>query len=407
MERMETYARLLLKTGLDLQKGQTLLLNADTEAAPLVAVLAAQAYQMGAADVQCNWSNEACDRARLLYQDEENLGKLPPWEAERYNAPSRAGCAYLRLFSEDPFGMAGADPARIALRRNAVSAATKEAQRCRMTGVSPWLAAAYPGRAWAQRVFPNLAGEEAQAALWRAILAATRADAPDPDAAWQAHQQNLARRAEWLNAQQFAAFHYESGLGTDFTVGMPEGQNWAGGRSWTTDGRAFIPNMPTEEVFCAPHRDRAEGRLVASLPLSHGGSRVEGIALTFADGQVVDFDARAGKETLAAILNTDAGARRLGEIALLPADSPIAGMNLLFYNTLFDENAACHLALGRGYSSNIRDYEKYSLDELRAMGVNDSMVHEDFMIGSADLAVTGVTASGERIPIFRDGGWAF
>ena len=150
MERMETYARLLLKTGLDLQKGQTLLLNADTEAAPLVAVLAAQAYQMGAADVQCNWSNEACDRARLLYQDEENLGKLPPWEAERYNAPSRAGCAYLRLFSEDPFGMAGADPARIALRRNAVSAATKEAQRCRMTGVSPWLAAAYPGRAWAQ-----------------------------------------------------------------------------------------------------------------------------------------------------------------------------------------------------------------------------------------------------------------
>ena len=196
MERMETYARLLLKTGLDLQKGQTLLLNADTEAAPLVAVLAAQAYRMGAADVQCNWSNEACDRARLLYQDEENLGKLPPWEAERYNAPSRAGCAYLRLFSEDPFGMAGADPARIALRRNAVSAATKEAQRCRMTGVSPWLAAAYPGKAWAQRVFPNLAGEEAQAALWRAILAATRADAPDPDAAWQAHQQNLARRAE-------------------------------------------------------------------------------------------------------------------------------------------------------------------------------------------------------------------
>ena len=407
MERMETYARLLLKTGLDLQKGQTLLLNADTEAAPLVAVLAAQAYQMGAADVQCNWSNEACDRARLLYQDEENLGKLPPWEAERYNAPSRAGCAYLRLFSEDPFGMAGADPARIALRRNAVSAATKEAQRCRMTGVSPWLAAAYPGKAWAQRVFPNLAGEEAQAALWRAILAATRADAPDPDAAWQAHQQNLARRAEWLNAQQFAAFHYESGLGTDFTVGMPEGQNWAGGRSWTTDGRAFIPNMPTEEVFCAPHRDRAEGRLVASLPLSHGGSRVEGIVLTFADGQVVDFDARAGKETLAAILNTDAGARRLGEIALLPADSPIAGMNLLFYNTLFDENAACHFALGRGYSECVRGGEAMDEAALLEAGVNQSLVHVDFMVGTRDLRIEGIRKDGSRAPVFEDGVWAF
>lgn len=188
---------------------------------------------------------------------------------------------------------------------------------------------------------------------------------------------------------------------------MPEGQNWAGGRSWTTDGRAFIPNMPTEEVFCAPHRDRAEGRLVASLPLSHGGSRVEGIALTFADGQVVDFDARAGKETLAAILNTDAGARRLGEIALLPADSPIAGMNLLFYNTLFDENAACHFALGRGYSECVRGGEAMDEAALLEAGVNQSLVHVDFMVGTRDLRIEGIRKDGSRAPVFEGGVWAF
>ena len=407
MERMETYARLLLRTELDLQKGQTLLLNADTEAAPLVAVLAAQAYQMGAADVQCNWSNEACDRARLLYQDEENLGKLPPWEAERYNAPSRAGCAYLRLFSEDPFGMAGADPARIALRRNAVSAATKEAQRCRMTGVSPWLAAAYPGRAWAQRVFPNLAGEEAQAALWRAILAATRADAPDPDAAWQAHQQNLARRAEWLNAQQFAAFHYESGLGTDFTVGMPEGQNWAGGRSWTQDGRAFIPNMPTEEVFCAPHRDKVNGVVYGTKPYAYNGQLIEGWHVTFKNGCVVEHGEEKNGLLLAELLTTDENANRIGEIAFVPASSPINRSGVLFYDTLFDENAACHIAFGAGYPTNIKGGAKLSRAELMKKGLNDSAIHEDVMIGAPDTRITGLRKNGETVSIFENGEWAF
>ncbi|MGI5885196.1 MAG: aminopeptidase [Candidatus Spyradocola sp.] len=406
-EEMEVYARLLLHVGLDLQKGQILLINAELEAAPLVRLLAEEAYRMGAGDVQCNWSDEGCDRARLLYQDEAYLGKMTPWEAERYNAPSREGCAYLRLYSEDPEGMAGVPAARAAMRRNAVSAATLEARECRMTGVSPWLAASYPGRAWAAHVFPDLAPDAAQEALWQAILRATRADQPDPAAAWTAHQENLARRTAWLNEQQFTAFHYISGLGTDFTVGMPEGQIWEGGCMHTREGRAYIPNMPTEEVFCAPHRGRAEGRLVASLPLSHGGNRVEGFSLTFRDGEVVSFDAREGKETLASILDTDEGARRLGEIALIPADSPVAGMNLLFSNTLFDENASCHFALGRSFPECVRGGEEMDDAALLEAGVNNSLTHVDFMVGTKDLRIEGIRADGSRVPVFANGVWAF
>lgn len=401
------YARLLLRTGLDLQKGQTLLINADVEAAPLVRALTEEAYQMGAKEVQLNWSDEACDLARLLYQKEEDLTSIAPWEAERYNAPSRGGCAYLRLYSEDPQGFSGVPAARQALRRNAFSAATKEAQRCRATGVSPWLAAAYPGAGWAALVFPDKTAQEAQEALWQAILSATRADAPDPDAAWRAHQQDLSRRTEWLNAHAFTAFHYENALGTDFTVGMPEGQLWAGGRSYTREGRAYIPNMPTEEVFCAPHRLKAEGRLVASLPLSHGGSRVEDFSFTFRDGAVADFAARVGAETLESILSTDEGARRLGEIALIPADSPIARMGLLFYNTLFDENASCHFALGRGYAECVRGGEALSEEALLDAGVNQSLTHVDFMVGTEDLRIEGLTASGRSVPVFANGVWAF
>lgn len=405
-QTMKKYAQMLLRTGINLDRGQDLVLNADVEAAPLVRELTAQAYEMGAREVHINWSDTACERARYLKQSEETLRTVPDWKAEMYNSYARGGCGYMRVVSEDPDAMRGVDAGRIALARKALSAATHEAENCRMTGISPWLVAAYPGKQWACRVFPGLDADQAVEKLWQAILCASRADAPDPAAAWEAHQRNLSRRVRWLNEQQFVSFHYRTGLGTDFTVGMPEGQNWAGGGSLLKNGRSYVPNMPTEEVFASPDRSAAQGRLVASLPLNHNGVLIEDFWFEFKDGKVVDYGARAGREALTAILDTDEGAAHLGEIALIPADSPLAMMGLLFYNTLFDENASCHFALGRAYAECLRGGEEMTEEQLLAAGLNQSLTHVDFMVGTKDLEITGVRADGSRVPVFAGGVWA-
>lgn len=243
-------------------------------------------------------------------------------------------------------------------------------------------------------------------ALYTVILQASRADGCDPAAAWAAHQKNLTQRVKWLNSQHFDRLHYKNSLGTDFTVGLAKNHVWEGGASLTPDGRSFVPNMPTEEVFTAPDRFSAEGTLAASLPLSHGGALIENFTITFHEGRAVSFTAEKGGEALQSILDTDEGAKYLGEVALIPADSPISRMGLLFYNTLFDENASCHFALGAAYPENVEGGMEMSKEELKEAGLNDSLTHVDFMIGTADLEITGIRADGSEIPVFRRGVWA-
>ena len=275
-----------------------------------------------------------------------------------------------------------------------------------MTGKSPWLVAAYPGAEWALKVFPDDLESKAMDALYTVILQASRADGCDPAAAWAAHQKNLTQRVKWLNSQHFDRLHYKNSLGTDFTVGLAKNHVWEGGASLTPDGRSFVPNMPTEEVFTAPDRFSAEGTLAASLPLSHGGALIENFTITFHEGRAVSFTAEKGGEALQSILDTDEGAKYLGEVALIPADSPISRMGLLFYNTLFDENASCHFALGAAYPENVEGGMEMSKEQLKEAGLNDSLTHVDFMIGTADLEITGIRADGSEIPVFRRGVWA-
>ena len=405
-EELERYARMLLRVGLGLRKGQEFMINASLEAAPLVRELTRQAYEMGAKDVHINWQDAECEKLRYLCQDEETLGSFPDWKAEMYNGYCRRGCAYLAITSDDLDAFAGVDAARIALAGRAKTAATLEAVNCRMTGVAPWLVAGYPGVKWAQKVFPGLPADEAVDKLWDAILFVTRAKQDDPEAAWKAHQSNLDRRKAWLNAQHFTAMHYAAPNGTDFTVGLADKHIWDGGCVAIEGKNSFIPNMPTEEIFSVPDSRKAEGTLVAALPLSYNGNLIADFRLTFKDGKVVDYDAGTGKEALRSILETDDGAGRLGEIALIPVDSPLAQLGLLFYSTLYDENASCHFALGRAYPSCYEGGEDMTKEALIAAGVNDSLVHVDFMVGTKDLTITGIRADGAEVPVFEHGVWA-
>lgn len=405
-ENMEKYAQMLLEVGLNLDKGQELVLSAAVESAEMVRILTEKAYQMGAKDVLINWSDAQCARSKYLYQDEETLGVVHDWNAEMLNSYARRGCAYMRLASDDPDAFKGIDAGRIAIARNALSAATKEAGDCRMTGISPWLVAACPSEKWAQKVFPNLPQDQAVEKLWEAIFYATRADQQDPEACWAQHQQNLNRRVDWLSGQCFVSMHYKNNMGTDFTVGLPQGHIWSGGGSKLKNGRSYVPNMPTEEIFTAPQRTMADGKLVASLPLNHGGTLIEGFWLSFKDGRVVDYGAESGEAGLKAILDTDEGAYYLGEIALIPADSPLSKMGILFYNTLFDENASCHFALGRAYADCVKGGEDMTEEQRLEAGLNQSLTHVDFMVGSEDLRITGTRADGTSVPVFENGVWA-
>ena len=406
-EELERYASMLLRVGLGLRKGQEFMINASLEAAPLVRVLTRQAYEMGAKDVQVNWQDAECERLRYLCQDEETLGSFPDWKAEIYNGYCRRGCAYLAITSDDPDVFAGVDAARIALAGRAKTAATLEAVNCRMTGVAPWLVAGYPGVKWAQKVFPGLPADEAVDKLWDAILFVTRAKQGDPEAAWKAHQTNLDRRKAWLNAQHFTAMHYSAPNGTDFTVGLADKHIWDGGCVSVKGRSSFIPNMPTEEIFTTPDRRRVEGTVVSSMPLNHDGALVEGIRITFKEGRAVEYSAEKGGEVLAQIIETDEGSHFLGEVALVPVTSPIKQTGILFLNTLFDENASCHFALGMGFPECYEGGRQMSKEELLRVGVNDSATHVDFMLGTEDLSIDGIKADGTRVPVFRNGDWAF
>lgn len=404
---LKGYARLIARTGAAVQKGQPVIIVAGLEQPEFIELLAAECYRAGASEVEVDWRHQPLTRLAVRYKSAKKLGEVKAWEEEKQRWQTEALPARIVVLSEDPDGLAGIDQAKYAAGMQARYQKLRPYIDARENR-EQWCIAAVPGEKWAKKVFPELPKGRAVERLWEAILSCSRALEGDPLENWRLHNLDIKARAEALNAMGLTALEYRDPNGTELRVGLiPEALFLGGAERCPVNGVEYNPNIPSEELFVTPRAGDAEGVVHATRPLAVQGVLIEDFWLRFEGGRVVELHAEKNEDALRTLVGMDEGAAMLGECALVPYESPIRESGILFYNTLFDENAACHLALGRGYSSNIRDYEKYSLDELRAMGVNDSMVHEDFMIGSAELDITGLTASGERLPIFRSGGWAF
>ena len=403
---LRRYARLIAVTGGGLRPGQDVVIRAGLDQPDFTLMLAEECYAAGAARVEVEWEHPPLQKLDYEYLGAAALGEVRAWQLAklRYRADTLPVMLYLE--SADPDALAGIDQLKRAEAMRLRWAVTKPISD-EMENRYQWCIAAVPGEAWARKVFPGLAPADAVEGLWEAILRCSRAFEGDPAENWARHNAFLAGRCARLNALGLVRLEYRSANGTALSVGLiPEALFLGGAETNPVNGAAYNPNIPSEEVYVTPRAGEAEGIVYATRPLSSRGVLIEDFWIRFENGRAVDCGARKNEEALRALIAMDEGSAMLGECALVPYMSPIRESGLMFFNTLFDENAACHLALGRGYTSNIRDYGKYTLEELRALGVNDSMVHEDFMIGSADLSVTGVTASGERIPIFTGGGWA-
>lgn len=402
-EQLARYADVIVQVGVGLRPGQRLQVRAAVVSAPMVRALVAAGYRAGSPLVSVLWEDPISDLIRLQEAPDGTLDQLEDWRVEARRELLDAGGATVSIRSPDPELMRAADPERVvAFDRLKRSRARAIAERV-MNNEIPWCVAGAASPAWARSVFPD--ADDAVERLWGAIFRSVRVDRPDPVAAWREHAAGLRARAEALTDRRYHALHLR-GPGTDLTVGLAEGHIWKGGGSHTQSGQFFIPNLPTEEVFTAPHRDRVDGVVASSRPLNHGGALIEDFALTFEGGRVVRAEARTGEGALHAILESDEGARRLGEVALVPASSPIAASGLLYRNTLYDENAASHLALGRAYRHSVEGGTTMSAEALHAAGVNDSVTHVDFMFGSAEIDIDGLLQGGGREPIVRAGEWS-
>ena len=403
--RLKAYAELIVKKGLNPDPGQEVIILAALDQPEFVRLVAEECYRAGAAKVTVDWQDMPLNKLAQLYQTEEKLGSIEDWEIEKLKWRVEKLPAFLWLDSDDPDGMDGIDQGKRARAQMARFPKIKP-YRDAMENRFQWCIAGVPGKEWACKVFPGIPVEEAVEKLWEAILTTARAEG-DPIANWEEHNRVIHERCSALNDYKFIALEYQSSNGTDFRVGLMEQGIFSGGAEKDLSGRIFNPNIPSEEIFTSPKRGEAEGVLVSTKPLSWQGSLIENFSIRFEKGKAVEVKAEKGQEALERMIAMDEGAAYLGEVALVPYDSPINQTGILFYNTLFDENASCHVALGRGFENCVADYDKYSQEQLRAMGVNDSMIHVDFMIGCRDLNITGITADGRKIPVFRFGEWCF
>ncbi|WP_427339419.1 aminopeptidase [Caloranaerobacter sp. DY30410] len=404
---LEKYARLVVKTGLNIQKGQILVITSPIECDSFARMVAKVAYQEGAKDVVINWVDELFSKIRYMHAPEEVFEEFPQWKKEFYMYYMKQGAAFLRISASDPELMKDVNPERIAKEHKASSASLKEYRESLMSNKNVWCIVSVPTKAWAKKVFPELSEDDAVEKLWDAILKAVRVDTEDPIASWEEHKNNLKKSLEFLNSNKFKFLHFKNSLGTDLKIELPENHIWLGGSDYTPEGVEFIANMPTEEVFTLPKKTGVNGTVVSSKPLNYNGNLIENFTLTFKDGKIIDFKAEKGYESLKQLIETDEGSCYLGEVALVPYDSPISKSNILFYNTLFDENASCHLAIGKAYPVCIKNGENMSKEELEKLGVNDSLVHEDFMIGTEDLEIIGITVEGKEISVFKNGNFTY
>lgn len=404
---LKKYAKLAIYQGVNVQKDQILVISSPIECAEFTRMLVEEAYLKGAKEVVVQWNDELTSKLKYQYSPIEVFENVPEWVKESRLSYAKEGACFLSISASDPELLKDIDPKKIATFRKAASISSREFSSRLMSNENAWSIVSIPTAGWAKKVFPNLSEEEAIAKLWDAIFKIVRVDSEDPVAAWEEHKNTLKNNMDFLNSRRFKSLHFENSLGTDLVIELPEKHLWAGGAEFTQNGIEFIANMPTEEIFSMPKKTGVNGKVVSSMPLNYGGNLINNFSLIFKNGKVVDFTAEEGYETLKNILDTDEGAKYLGEVALVPYDSPISNSNIIFFNTLYDENASCHLAFGKAYSSCIKDGEKMSEEELEKEGANDSLTHIDFMIGTKDLKITGTTYDDEEIKIFVDGNWAF
>lgn len=406
LNKIEKYADLLVRIGINIQKDQTLVITSPIECAEFARIVSVKAYEAGAREVVMRWIDEKSAKIRYQMASDEVFDEFPNWTKEYFNSYADKDAAFLRISASDPELMKDVDPKKMS-RANKASSEALEYYRSRMmSNKNVWCVAAYPTDAWSKKVFPESSSEEAIEKLWDAIFKAVRVDMEEPVQAWRDHQSNLNDKLTFLNDNAFKAVRYKNSIGTDVLVELPKNHVWFGGGDLAPQGHMFVANMPTEEVFTMPKHDGVNGKIVSSMPLNYNGNLIENFSFTFKDGVVVDFDAEKGKEVLKELLNTDDGAKRLGEVALVPFDSPISNQNILFFNTLFDENASCHFALGKAYPICVKGGEEMTSEELRAAGANDSLTHVDFMVGTEDLEIIGIKEDNTEVEIFINGNFA-
>jgi len=397
------YADVIVKIGVNLRKGQRLLIRGILEDASLIRKVTESAYKAGAVFVDVLYTDERLNRIRLEYADPESLTEVPNWTLARYEEYYERMDAEIALLSTDPELMNGIAPDLLAKYRKAIAQKMEPLRKYENT--TNWCVVATASPAWAKKVFPELSVKEAQEKLWEEIFSCCRINAPDPVAAWSEHTDKLKKYRDYLNTQHFSALHYRA-PGTDLTIGLPEKHLWQGAQAEFKNGITGIPNLPTEEVFTTPHKDKVNGTVISTMPLNYLGALIEDFSLTFENGRAIKVTAKKGEETLRKLIGTDEDACRLGEVALVPNSSPISQRGILFYNTLFDENASCHVALGNSYRDTIIGGEDMTEEEFAACGGNKSLVHTDFMIGSSQLDIDGIKADDSRVPLMRAGEWA-
>lgn len=402
----DKYARLVVKTGVNIQPGQALVISSPIECAPFARSMAEAAYLEGARDVVMKWNDELSSKLRYLHAPEDVFEQFPQWEKDLYLSNANNNAAFISIAASDPELMRDVKPDRLSKASKSRSTALREYYDRIMSNRNTWCVASVPTVSWARKVFSGMEAEKAVEKLWNLIFQAVRVDAEDPVAAWDIHKSHLKQRLDFLNASRFKMLHYQNAAGTDLTIELPDDHIWLGGADKTPAGVEFIANMPTEEVYTLPSKYGVNGRVVSTMPLVYLGKLIENFSFTFKDGKVVDFQAEKEYAVLKKMIETDENSAYLGEVALVPYHSPISNTKVLFYNTLFDENASCHLALGEAYPVCLKNGENMTKDELEKAGVNNSLIHEDFMVGSEDLDITGITMEGERVPVFVKGNWA-
>ena len=402
---LRKYARLIAEAGVNVRPGQEVFIAAGLDQPEFVKMVAEECYKLGAVRVTVDWDYQPLSKVDNRYCTVETLGSLTGYQKARWEYYVEKIPCRIYLDSDDPDGLCGIDQDKM-LRAQQMRYPLIKGYRDALENKYQWCIAAVPGPAWAKKLFPDLTKHQAMEKLWEAILSTSRVT-DDPVAAWKEHNDDLHARCAYLNGLGIDKLHYTASNGTDLTVGMIPEAEFKGGGDTSLQGIFFNPNIPTEECFISPMRGAAEGIVYASMPLSREGQLIENFWIRFREGRAVEWHAEKNNGLLTNIITADEGAAYLGECALVPFDSPIRQTGLLFYNTLFDENAACHLALGMGFADSIRDFEHTTLEECRALGVNDSMIHVDFMIGTADLSIDAVTRAGEVVPVFRNGNWAF
>ncbi|TDM00752.1 aminopeptidase [Macrococcus carouselicus] len=405
-ERLKLYAQLLVNVGMNVQPKQRVYIRATIDAAEFVHLVVEEAYKAGSEDVKVSYGDDRLTQLNLAYRPKESFETVPQYLVDERMDYARDGAAQLALISSSPENLKDADADKVSTMMRSYGNAYREYMRMMQSDQFPWTVAAYPSREWAKLVYPELPVDDAVDKLLELMLYTVRANEKDPVQAWEEHNRNLHLKAEYLNKKAYKALKY-SAPGTDLTIGLPEGHIWCGASSVSAEGIEFMANMPTEEVFTVPHQDQVNGTVTNSLPLSYGGNIIDDFTLTFKEGKVVDYKAGVGEEILKGLLESDENAVQLGEVALVPHDSPISNSQTLFYNTLFDENASCHLALGSAYPFCLEGGKEMDDAELDAAGLNQSITHEDFMIGNAEMNISGMTENGDMEPIFINGNWAF